>query len=137
MQKTRKLIYNYCMKELPKEDSQWDKKKIILFLIAAIVLIGIGFEAKSLFLGTGVAPSSPVSVPKPDVKGATTQVGSDIKNSVQSQLDNLKTEAQNIDFVEIASSSPQVQKVINDLKAVQDYPKNQLKATCEQICNGL
>jgi hypothetical protein len=123
------------MKEAPKEQLQWDKKKIILFAIAAIALIGIGFEAKDLVLGTSVVPSAPVSAP--DVKGAATQVSSDIKTSVQNQLDNLKTEAQNVDLVQIASSSPQVQKVINDLKAIQDYPKNQLKATCEQVCNGL
>jgi apolipoprotein N-acyltransferase len=125
------------MKEPPKDEEQWDKKKILLFLIAAIVLIGIGFEAKSLFLGANVSPSAPVSIQKPDVKGAATQVSSNIKNSVQNQLDNLKSEAQNVDLVEIASSSPQVQKVINDLKAIQDYPKNQLKTTCQQICNGL
>lgn len=123
------------MKEAPKEELQWDKKKILLFLIAAVVLIGIGFEAKDVILGTNINPS--VSVPKPNVKGTATQVSSNIKNSVQDQLDNLKTEAQNVDLEEIASSSPQVQKVINDLKAVQDYPKNQLKATCEQVCNGL
>ncbi len=123
------------MKEAPKEELQWDKKKILLFLIAAVVLIGIGFEAKDVILGTNISPS--VSVPKPDVKGTATQVSSNIKNSVQDQLDNLKAEAQNVDLEEIASSSPQVQKVINDLKAVQDYPKNQLKATCEQVCNGL
>jgi hypothetical protein len=135
LQNTGQVIYNYCMKEPPKEELQWDKKKILLFLIAAVLLIGIGFEAKDVILGTNISPS--VSIPKPDVKGAATQVSSNIKNSVQDQLDNLKTEAQNVDLVQIASSSPQVQKVINDLKAVQDYPKNQLKATCEQICNGL
>jgi hypothetical protein len=75
-------------------------------------------------------------VVKPDIKGAATQVVPNIKNSVADQLNNLKSEAQNVDLVEIASSSPQVQKVINDLKALQDYPKNQVKATCEQICNS-
>lgn len=123
------------MKEPPKEDLPWDKKKIILFLIAAVVLIGIGFEAKDLILGTSVSPSAPIQ--KPDIKGAATQVSSNIKNSVQDQLNNLKSEAQNVNVVDIATSSPQVQKVINDLKAIQNYPQNQLKTTCEQICNGL
>lgn len=135
MQNNYGFIYNYCMKEAPKEEVQWDKKKIILFLIAAVLLIGIGFEAKDYILGVNSAPKAPVV--KPDVKGTATQVSSSIKNSVADQLGNLKTEAQNVDLVEIASSSPQVQKVINDLKAIQNYPQNQLKATCEQICNGL
>jgi hypothetical protein len=122
------------MKEAVGEKTQWDKKKIVLFLVAAIALIGIGFEAKDMILGTSVSPA--VSVAKPDVKGAATEVSSGIKNSVQNQLDNLKAEAQNVDLTEIASSSPQMQKVVNDLKALQDYPKNQVKATCEQICNS-
>ncbi len=123
------------MKEPPKEDLPWDKKKIIFFLIAAVALIGIGFEAKDLILGASSAPKTQVSAP--DVKGAATQASSSIKNSVQNQLNTLKTEAQNVDLTQIASSSPQVQKVINDLKAIQNYPQNQLKATCQQICNGL
>jgi hypothetical protein len=122
------------MKEAPKEEEQWDKKKILLFLIAAVVLIGIGFEAKDLIFGTNMQPSAPVV--KPDIKGTATQIVPNIKNTVQDQLNNLKTEAQNVNLVEIASSSPQVQKVINDLKALQNYPKNQVKATCEQICNS-
>ena len=122
------------MKEAPKEELQWDKKKILLFLIAAVVLIGIGFEAKDLVLGKSVSTQAPVI--KPDVKGAATQIVPNIKSNVQDQLNNLKAEAQNVNLVEIASSSPQVQKVINDLKALQDYPKNQVKATCEQICNS-
>jgi hypothetical protein len=122
------------MKDAPKEDLPWDKKKILLFLVAAIVLIGIGFEAKDLILGQSLKPA--VSVQAPDVKGAATQVAPDIKKNVQAQLDNLKTEAQSVDLVQIASTSPQVQKVINDLKSLQDYPKNQVKATCEQICNS-
>jgi hypothetical protein len=122
------------MKEPPEVQAQWDKKKIILFLLAAVILIGIGFEAKDLILGANVSPA--VSVNKPDVKGAAVQVVPDIKNSVQNQLNTLKSEAQGVDLVEIASSSPQVQKVINDLKALQNYPKNQVKATCEQVCNS-
>jgi hypothetical protein len=122
------------MKEAPKEELQWDKKKILLFLIAAVVLIGIGFEGRNLILGTSVQPSVPVV--KPDVKGVATEIVPNIKNNVQDQLDNLKTEAQSVNLVEIASSSPQVQKVINDLKALQNYPKNQVKTTCQQICNS-
>jgi hypothetical protein len=138
LQKTPKVIYNYFMKEprkLQEEEEQWDKRKIILFLIAAVVLIGIGFEAKDMILGTSLVPQKPITAP--DVKGAASQVAPVIKKTVQDQLDNLQTEAQNINVVEIASSSPQVQKVINDLKAIQAYPQNQLKTTCEQICNGL
>jgi hypothetical protein len=87
----------------------------------------------------GVQTPSP-SLSATGVKGANTESISplpDIKQGIQNQIDSLKSEAQNINVVDIATSSPQVQKVINDLKAIQDYPKNQLKTTCEKICSGL
>jgi hypothetical protein len=43
--------------------------------------------------------------------------------------------------VEIASSSPQMQKILNDIKSLEQYPANQAKEFCrqiyEKICGGL
>jgi hypothetical protein len=36
--------------------------------------------------------------------------------------------------MEVASSSPQVQKILNDIKALQQYPANQIKDLCRKIC---
>lgn len=135
----RIFTYNYFMKEVKKkekQESEWDKRKIILFLIAAIALIGIGFELKTIIFGDTSAPLVK-QVSNTGVKGASTVSAPDIKKGIQDQISNLKSEAQNINVVDIATSSPQVQKVINDLKAIQNYPKNQLKDTCEKICSGL
>ncbi|MBI2026120.1 MAG: hypothetical protein HYT06_01940 [Candidatus Levybacteria bacterium] len=72
------------------------------------------------------------------VKGVDTkELSNSIREGIQSNINNLKTQAQNLDVAEIATSSPQVQKIINDLKSLQDLPKSQLKSTCERICSGL
>lgn len=138
MQNTPEVIYNYLMKEAKKEVIEWDKKKIILFTIGAIILLGMGLVVKEMmFAGKETQNLSSI---KTDVKGASTEIANplpDIKQGIQNQINSLKNEAQNINVVDIATSSPQVQKVINDLKALQDYPKSQLKATCEKICSGL
>jgi peptidoglycan hydrolase CwlO-like protein len=136
--KELKITYNYFMKEL-KEEEQWDKKKIILFVILFFVLVAIGYELKRNFLDKN-SNSSPVGLAKNDVKGASTQAFSpvqSIKQNIQSQINSLRNEAQSINFVDIASSSSQVQKVINDLKALQNYPSNKLKDVCEKVCSGL
>lgn len=137
MQNTPEVLYNNCMKEV-KEKVEWDKKKIILFVIAAVLLVGMGAVInRMMFAGQETSVPSQVMT---SVKGASTSnvdPVSDIKNNIQNQMDNLKTEAQNINVVDMATSSPQVQKVISDLKAIQDYPKNQLRQTCEKICSGL
>ena len=124
-----------------KEESQWDKRKIILFSIAVVALLGIGYELRAMVLNINsqVPVDSKVKT-QPGVKGASTQNQSpvqDFKQNVQNQISGLKNEAQNINLIDIASSSPQVQKVIRDLKALQNYPSDQLKETCQKVCNGL
>lgn len=126
------------MKDQKKPESEWDKKKIFLFVIAVVVILVLGFEIKNIILGKN---SSSPQVSQKSVQGASSEVspvsGSDLQKSIQDQVNNLKNEAQNINVVDIATSSPQVQKVISDLKALQEFPSNQLKETCQKICNGL
>lgn len=122
-----------------KEEIQWDKKKIFIGLVITILLIGIGFELKSVFLGESSMPIKEVNQnSNAQIKGAsTTDLTNGIKQSFADNINSIKAQAQNIDIAEIASSSPQVQKVISDLKGLKDLPKNQIKSACEKICNGL
>ncbi len=120
-----------------EEKLEWDKKKILFFLGAITLLLFAAYILKEEFLSsqTSTAPMN-----KAEVEGVSTQdplTAPEIKKNIQNQITNLQTEAEKINVVDIATSSPQVQKVINDLKALQDYPKSQLKTTCEQICNSL
>lgn len=130
------------MKEQKKKDEiEWDKKKILLFLFSVLFLIVAAYGLKTMLLGQDIKPTN-FYLPKvkTDVKGESTKVPSrpqDIKKNIQNEINSLKNEASNINLIEIASSSPQVQKVINDLKAIQNYPSTQLKETCEKICSGL
>lgn len=117
-----------------KEEIEWDRKRIFLFLIGLVVILAIIIELKSSIIGGSY------QAPSRDVRGESSvnyPPPPDIKGSIQNQINNLKQEAQNINVTDIATSSPQVKKVINDLKALQEYPNNQIKSSCEQICNGL
>lgn len=122
-----------------KQEVVWDKKKIIVFTFIIIILVVIGFRLKSHFLDSNYSlPKNTIAEQKEQVKGVTAQdLSNNIKQSIQQDINNIKTEAQNINVVDIATSSPQVQKVINDLKSLQNLPKNQFKDACEKVCNGL
>ena len=118
-----------------KEKVEWDKRKILVFIIAGLLLLVLLYGIKNTIIGPST--SSPNTS---DVKGANTTLypsPPDIKGTIQNQIDNLKTEAANINVADVATSSPQVQKVITDLKNLQNYPSTQLKSACMQICNGL
>ena len=119
------------------EDIIWDKKKIFVTVVIAILIIAIGFQLKSYLIAD--QNSSKVSEKlKKQVKSInTSDLSNNIREGIEESFNNLKTQAQSLDVAEIATSSPQVQKIINDLKTLQDLPKSQLKSTCERICSGL
>ena len=131
------------MEEIKSEESHWDKKKIIGALLALVIL---GFVVKVFALN---AHKTNVEVSRPAVKGVTVEGVSNSGDKptptppsfnpqkiLQQKLEEIKAEVQSINIAEIASSSPQVQKALNDLKALEAYPKNQAKDLCQKICSS-
>lgn len=119
------------------EDIVWDKKKIFVTSVIAILIIAIGLSFKS-YLNADNKDSNTFRKPQKEVKSINaSEISNNIKEGVEDSFNSLKTQAENLDVAEIATSSPQVQKIINDLKTLQDLPKSQLKNTCEKICSGL
>ena len=119
-----------------KEEIEWDKKKIIIFSVVVLLLLIGAYVLKPMILGENLSLEDSY---QKDVRGINIQEPpkQSLKNSVSEEINNLKEQAQNINVVDIASSSPQVQKIINDLKAIQNYPSNQIKEACEKVCSGL
>ncbi|MBU2632604.1 hypothetical protein KKG52_02700 [Patescibacteria group bacterium] len=120
------------MKEFKKEEFKetWNKKKLFALFLAIIALSGLIYY---FLLNSDV---------KKEVKGLSQETPS-IKNTQKTlpvvfreQLDSIKQSAGSIDVVEIATSSAQVQKIINDIKALENYPGNQAKNFCQQICES-
>lgn len=120
-----------------KEEIEWDKKRIIITAVIVVVLLGVAFQLKSLFLDDN-SSTIDTNVPKKQIQGVNIQEASQgLRQNITDNIENLREEAQSLDIAEVASSSPQVQKIINDLKSLKDLPKNQLKDACEKVCGGL
>lgn len=126
-------------KEKKDEDGlEWDKKKVGIFAIIATVIVIAGVELKGTFydknknvLGDAVR-NKPVSLERPDVK-----VPIDLSAELGSKVSEIKKNIEGLDANEIASSSPQIQKLLNDMSKLQDLPANQVKETCQKICSGI
>jgi hypothetical protein len=124
------------MKE-PKIETSWDKKKIA---VAIIILLGL--------IATAIYFSGAYKIKSANVKNSDFQIKKSVngisesinvkgvKGAVQQKIEEIKTEAGSIDIAEIASSSPQVQKILNDIKSLENYPGDQAKNMCEKICNS-
>jgi len=107
----------------------WNKKRIITALIIlALLVAGAIFLTKSDF-----TPNNPNQKEVSTVLSASNE---NLEDAIQKQLESLKEQAANIDVEEIASSSPQIQNLVNDLKALQDLPRNQAREACMNICKS-
>lgn len=124
------------MEKLEVVDEAWDVKKILLFVVFAGIL---AFGIKTFVLDKKVSTKSMVDLPQ--VQGTSTKGDSsenfspkqEIQKGVEEKLSELKKEVNNLNIVEVATSTPAVQKVLNDIKNLQQVPKNQ----CLNICNNL
>ena len=123
-----------------KEEDElvWDRKRIIIaFALIAFILIGLR-QAKGMFFpNTNILGESTVKkaseVEKPDVNSP----GVDLESNVTSKFEDIKDNIVNLDPEEVASSSPQIQKVLKDIEGLKDLPADQARNTCMKICSGI
>ena len=116
--------------------SSWNKTRIFAVLFLIIILATGAYFFRNHFMAPNSSPKNTTSV-----KGASVEkpnLGQDLNTSIQQaikeKINNLKQEVSNLDLMEVASSSPQVQKVLNDIKSLEQYPTNQVKEICKKIC---
>lgn len=117
----------------------WDAKKILagLLLFAIIALsfkIFVLDNKSSKVLDSKSANVQGTRTSETPVPAPTSS--EDIKKNIETKLTDLKKEVNNINVVEIATSTPAVQKVLNDLKSLQSLPQSQAKEACFKICSG-
>ncbi|OGH21636.1 MAG: hypothetical protein A2629_01890 [Candidatus Levybacteria bacterium RIFCSPHIGHO2_01_FULL_41_15] len=115
-------------------EESWNKKRVFLALLS-VLTIGAGFfyafnsdilkDKKSQNLAT-----------KTQSEHSKVLSAQDFEEDVRKQVDAIKEQAANINLEEIASSSPQIQNLVNDIKALQDLPRNQAREACMNICKS-
>ena len=93
-------------KKEEKVEESWDKKRVgIALTVLLIVISGLLYLLNNKFLSNNAGQSTKVLSAK-DVK---------LEDVVAGQIMSLKKQASNINVEEIASSSPQMKKLVEDL----------------------
>ncbi len=130
-----------------KYEEVWDFRKIAAGVVLLALLIFGGLVAKRLLLHQSIAPAS--FVPKlPSVKGLMTGPNNQTKVShvhitlpspqdVQNQIQTIQQQVTHLNVAEIASSSPQVQQILQQIQNLPVGPENQVKDACIRLCNNL
>lgn len=126
------------MNEIKFEQEVWDLKKIIIGVVGLAAVAGGAFYAKNHF-----APNTTTTPPATQqVQGTTTDnpivsPTPQIKINLQEKVQQLRNDVTHLNVAEIASSSPQVQQILNQVKNLGDLPKSEAKNVCQKICSGL
>jgi len=121
------------------EEPPFNRKRVLMFLVALVLILIVGgWFFKSQFLDSRFQKAQGQSTSLQTSQSDNfNKMSADISGQFQTKLDSVKSEANGLNATDVASSSPQVQKVINDIKALEGYPTSQIKSTCEKICDGL
>ncbi|MDO8461073.1 MAG: hypothetical protein Q7S38_01380 [bacterium] len=111
----------------------WDLKKIILGIIIVVILAGSLYLVKDKIEKNLTSPEKPLG----QVEGARVSKVSEARDDVKERLEMIKKEIANLNAMDVASSSPQVKKIIKDLQDLQSYPSTQIKDLCQSMCKSL
>lgn len=122
-------------------DFEWDRKKVIATAFFLGIALLIAFELKGMFLDNQAKRDvlgetnirKPEEIKKPEIEGPSIN----LQSEVGSRIDEIKKNIGGLDAIEIASSSPQIQKVLRDIQGIKDLPANQAKEMCLRICSGI
>jgi|SRR3989344_546578 len=129
----------------------WDKKRIVLVSGIGILIVAGVIFTKTYILGEQkeqvvleensfqpVRNVAGTSIKKETISPTPTiGIEEKVRDSVAQNIESLKQQVTNLNPADVAASSPQVQKILNDIKTAQEYPKTQAKEICESICKGL
>ncbi|MEK9175962.1 MAG: hypothetical protein AAB520_00805 [Patescibacteria group bacterium] len=126
------------MKKETPEEFQWDRKRILIAIFLLVAGLIVAFELKGTFiknkasLGDAIR-NKPVEVKRPEIKSPNI----DISSKVDAKIEDIKNNVGGLDPAEVATSSPQIQKVLRDIQEIKNLPVDQAKQTCMKICSGI
>jgi hypothetical protein len=147
---------------MPKEDfiaheeAVWDKKKIAVGIACGALLFGGLFFikkyafpslfGKSVVDGTNMQKVEGTSVEntqgnndtnQTDVPHDQPQFSLPSVNGVSRQVQQIQQEITHLNVNDLASSSPQIQQIIQEIQSLPQVPGNIAKQACIQLCNKL
>lgn len=119
------------------DGESWNKKRIFtVFFLITVLAVGAYFF-KTRFLDQNLSPKEVKSVKgislEEENRDSDENADIDVQKTVKEKINSLQQEIFGLNIAEIASSSPQVQKIIKDMQALQQYPANQIKEACREV----
>ncbi len=136
-------------------EEHWDVKKIIIGVIVFLFLAGAAFAAKEYMSPTPNTSQDITHIQTTiGVKGAETSTNNSnntptqqspnnatfslpSSTDIQNQIQNIQQQVTHLNVTDLASSSPQVQSIIQQIEQLPNAPANAAKEACINLCNRL
>ncbi len=143
--------------DLGPVEETWNIKKIIIGIAAIGTVVGGGLAAKNYFYDQSNPKQDTGQIIKQDTQGVLGESDTqekesnyskerqqvslpsvqNVKETVEQRIETIRQQIVNLSPSDVASSSPQVQRIIQDLRNLQQYPTNQAREMCENLCKSL
>src|SRR6185312_3377779 len=138
--------------EFPSEEDEleevWDFRKIGIGIVILVILLLGGYIAKRLILGQSISPQAMV----PKIPSLQTVLGKSTQNTnnaqpvnvsfslptqqdVQQKMNQIQQQVTHLNVADVASSSPQIQAVLQQIQNLPGASTNQVKQECYRICD--
>lgn len=139
----RDFLEEEQMEEL-EEESSWDFRKIFAgFLTIGILGIGI-FWAKDTYLSqyfphsrNGEVQGVSTEADDPEKYKMSIPTADNLQSAVEDKMTDIRKQLSELSPEDVASSSPSVKKLLQDIEGIKQYPQNQVKETCMNFCSRL
>lgn len=104
--------------------------------IAAIIAIFLGIKYFNTNNGKVAGVQTDTKKEQQELKIEQERAKENVKGDLNKRLEKIKSDISDLNAVDITTQSPQVKKIIEDLKSLQNLPKNQAKNVCQQVCRN-
>lgn len=121
-----------------KQKPEKEKSPLSGFLaVCVLVVIGLVFAYSQLGDSSSQVKGSQTIREKEQVTKEASQAATAIKGRFEERLDSIKDQVEDLRAEDVVENSPQIEKIIQDLQSLQGLPKQQVKKTCQSICDSL
>lgn len=126
-----------------KEDEQitlgWNFRRIIFAVLSFVIIIGTGLffldkEFKNFSADKKTVESKVLGLTEENKSGKEEINLPFEKKDVENVVTQIKENIETITPESIASASPEIQKVLNDIKAIENYKKEPVNVICDIVC---
>ena len=124
----------------------WDFRKIAIGIVFLLFLIFLGVVIKRILFHESLEPAS--FVPKPPTMESIAsyfkpkddnhkKFSIPTQQDVQNQIQQIQQQVTHLNVNDVATASPQVQKLLKQIQEIPAGPVGQVKQACVRLCNNL